>query len=248
MSVCWLNDNYLKRARNSLIMCRYRKPFEVKKRWKYIFALYGLFPDYFHWCFVCFILGWFSTAENAEMKIKRLLSKHLAPSSDKVSGFGVLICFVVNMGNRRWMFWLLVISKNLLHEWGEGGRGCELVNVHNGFLLLWGYLCSCNLTSYNQSHLILHSCPSGTCGLLLGFRIQWNNSGDTSLFISLMLLLPRAHQVPKRSLMSMGKHRKSRGPWRSHSDLYAVPKFIADLVFLSQSSMHSHIFFQCIHL
>lgn len=172
ISVSWLSDKYLKRARNSLIMCRSGTPFEVKKRWKHKFALYGLFPDYFHWCFICFILGWFSTAENAEMKIKRLLSKHPAPSPDKVSGFDVLICFVVSMGNWHWIFCLLVVSKDLLHEWGEGGRGCGLVNVQDGFLLLQGYLCSCDLTAYNQSHLIPHSCPPSTCVLLLGFGIQ----------------------------------------------------------------------------
>lgn len=159
MFVDWVSSKYLKRARNSLIMCRSRKPFEVKKeknkrnkRDQNIPFPYNLFPGYFHLCFVCFILGWLSATENAWMKIKRLLSKHLAPHSAKVSGSGVLmICFVVSFWIWCWIFWLLVIYKNLLHKQREGGLWVwRLANIRNSFILLRGYSCGRDETACNQ--------------------------------------------------------------------------------------------------
>lgn len=187
MFVDRVSSEYLKSARYSLIMCRSRKPFEVKKEKKKEIKTYLsltiFFPGYFHLCFICFILGWLFTTENAEMKIKRLLSKHLAPGSAKVSGFGVLmVCFAVNIWIWCWISLLLVIYKNLLHEQCEGGCMCMQAGEYTQVLSCsWDIHVAVMKQLLTSSQLIPHSCPAGTC------RTQWESKGTilvASLFLS----------------------------------------------------------------
>lgn len=84
-------------------------------------------------------------SRNPEMKITRLFSKHLAPSSAIVSGFGALmICFVVNIWIWRWIFWLL-FHRNLL-LW-RGAYGCAGWWVYTAVLLLRRDSCGCTDTT-----------------------------------------------------------------------------------------------------
>lgn len=96
-------------------------------------------------------------SRNAETKIKRLLSKHLAPGSAPVSGFGVMICFVVSIWFWCWILGCYCTGICCLSSVEEGTWVCRLVSVDSSLIVLRRDSCGCNDTTLTSSQLIPHS-------------------------------------------------------------------------------------------
>lgn len=174
-------------------------------------------------------------SRNAETKIKRLLSKHLAPGSAPVSGFGVMICFVVSIWFWCWIFGLW-LHRNLLPEQCGGGHmgvqagECRQQSDRAQERFMW-------LQWHNSNQLPADSTLQNPLG-------AWRCSGTldshwTTVVVS--LLSPHwccdfdsfiRHQ---RDLWWAGESRGTPEVLnRNCSDPYAMPEFILNPVSLSE--------------